>query len=272
MVCPKSCHASPNDDSHVLIFLDDTSLLSRRAEELTLTSLGRLSASIAHEIRNPLAAIRYSAQLLAESESMDATDQRMVEIINNHCIRLNEIIENILQLSRRERSRPETLDLDSWAHSFVEEYRQGNDIGADSLRVITNSPLPVAAVADPQQLQQVVWNLVQNALRYGRMPGEPARVMVVTRQGEHGVPVLEVIDRGPGIPPKIAAQIFEPFYTTHEYGTGLGLYLARQMSEANQAALQYIRVAGGGSCFRLVLTPPARNPADVGEPTRTAAR
>jgi len=270
-VVPRFTRLAPNDDSHVLIFLDDTSLLSRRAEELTLTSLGRLSASIAHEIRNPLAAIRYSAQLLAESKSMDSTDQRMVEIINNHCIRLNEIIENILQLSRRERSRPETLDLGHWAQVFVEEYSQGNDLGADSLRAIASSGTPVAAVADPQQLQQVVWNLVQNALRYGRLPGEPARVMVVTRQGEHGVPILEVIDRGPGIAPKVAAQIFEPFYTTHEYGTGLGLYLARQMSDANQAALEYVRVAGGGSCFRLVLTPPARSPTDSTETAQTTA-
>jgi two-component system sensor histidine kinase PilS (NtrC family) len=257
-VVPRFSRLAPNDDSLVLIFLDDTSLVSRRAEELTLSSLGRLSASIAHEIRNPLAAIRYSAQLLAESTDMNPTDLRMVEIINNHCSRLNEIIENILQLSRRERSRPETLNLGDWSHSFVEEYRQGNDLGADSLRVIDNSPAPVAAVADPQQLQQVIWNLVQNALRYGRMPGEPARVMVVVRHGEHGVPILEVIDRGPGIAPKVAAQIFEPFYTTHEYGTGLGLYLAKQMAEANQAVLEYVRVAGGGSCFRLVLTPPVR--------------
>lgn len=264
-VVPRFSRLAPNDDSHVLIFLDDTSLLSRRAEELTLSSLGRLSASIAHEIRNPLAAIRYSAQLLAESHDLGATDQRMVEIINNHCVRLNEIIENILQLSRRERSRPETLDLGRWAQDFVEEYLQGNDLGSDTLRVISNGNEPVAAVADPQQLQQVVWNLVQNALRYGRMPGEPARVMVVARHGEHGVPILEVIDRGPGIAPKVAAQIFEPFYTTHEYGTGLGLYLARQMSEANQAALEYVRVAGGGSCFRLVLTPPARGPGDVSQ-------
>jgi len=254
-VVPRFTRLAPNDDSHVLIFLDDTSLLSRRAEELTLSSLGRLSASIAHEIRNPLAAIRYSAQLLAESRTMDGADQRMVEIINNHCVRLNEIIENILQLSRRERSRPETLDLGDWAQDFVEEYRQGNDLGADSLRAIASNGVAVVALADPQQLQQVVWNLVQNALRYGRLPGEPARVMVVARQGEHGVPILEVIDRGPGIAPKVAAQIFEPFYTTHEYGTGLGLYLAKQMSEANQAALEYVRVAGGGSCFRLTLTP-----------------
>jgi len=262
-VVPRFTRLAPNDDSHVLIFLDDTSLLSRRAEELTLTSLGRLSASIAHEIRNPLAAIRYSAQLLAESQTMDSTDRRMVEIINNHCIRLNEIIENILQLSRRERSRPETLDLAHWAQSFVEEYKQGNDIGSDTLRAVANSDVEVAAVADPQQLQQVIWNLVQNALRYGRMPGQSARVLVVARRGEHGVPILEVIDRGPGIAPKVAAQIFEPFYTTHEYGTGLGLYLARQMSEANQAALEYVRVPGGGSCFRLLLTPPARSPADT---------
>ena len=254
-VIPRFSRLAPNDDSLVLIFLDDTSLVSRRAEELTLSSLGRLSASIAHEIRNPLAAIRYSAQLLAESESMDATDQRMVEIINNHCVRLNEIIENILQLSRRERSHPETLDLGRWAQGFVDEYKQGNDLGNDTLRVVVGATTTVAAVADPQQLQQVAWNLVQNALRYGRLPGEPARVMVIVRNGEHGEPILEVTDRGPGIAPKVAAQIFEPFYTTHEYGTGLGLYLARQMAEANQSSLEYVRVAGGGSCFRLVLTP-----------------
>jgi two-component system sensor histidine kinase PilS (NtrC family) len=261
-VIPRFSRLAPNDDSHVLIFLDDTSLVSRRAEELTLSSLGRLSASIAHEIRNPLAAIHYSAQLLAESTDMNDTDLRMVEIINNHCSRLNEIIENILQLSRRERSRPETLDLSQWVHHFVTEYRQGNDLGSDILRAVSGGE-PVAAVADPQHLQQVIWNLVQNALRYGRLPGEPARVMLVARHSEVGIPILEVIDRGPGIPPKVAAQIFEPFFTTHEYGTGLGLYLARQMTEANQAALEYVRVAGGGSCFRISLTPPARSTSAV---------
>jgi two-component system sensor histidine kinase PilS (NtrC family) len=259
-VVPRFTRLAANDDSHVLIFLDDTSLVSRRAEELTLASLGRLSASIAHEIRNPLAAIRYSAQLLAESRVLDEGDARMVEIINNHCGRMNEIIENILQLSRRDRSRPETLDLNAWALAFVEEYTEGNDLGADSLRAIVQ-PQAVAAVADPQHLQQVAWNLVQNALRYGRMPGEPARVMVIARNAsEVGPPLLEVVDRGPGIPSKVAAQIFEPFYTTHEYGTGLGLYLARQMCEANQAALEYVPVAGGGSCFRITLTPSARGP------------
>ena len=221
-----------------------------------MSSLGRLSASIAHEIRNPLAAISYSAQLLAESEELSDADKRMVEIINNHCSRVNEIVENILQLSRRERSRPESLDLSLWAQHFVEEYKTGNDIGQDQLRAVTQGR-HVEALADPQQLQQVVWNLVQNALRYGRLPGEPARVSVVPRMAtDKGPPLIEVIDRGPGIPAKVAAQIFEPFFTTHEYGTGLGLYLARTMCDANQATLEYVPVAGGGSCFRITLSGP----------------
>jgi two-component system sensor histidine kinase PilS (NtrC family) len=255
-VIPRFTRLASNDDNNVLIFLDDTSLVSRRAEELTLSSLGRLSASIAHEIRNPLAAISYSAQLLAESEELSEADKRMVEIINNHCSRVNEIVENILQLSRRERSRPESIDLSLWAQHFVEEYKTGNDLGEDQLRAVTQTR-HVEALVDPQQLQQVLWNLVQNALRYGRLPGEPARVSVVPRMAtEKGPPLIEVVDRGPGIPSKVAAQIFEPFFTTHEYGTGLGLYLARTMCEANQATLEYVPVAGGGSCFRITLPGP----------------
>ncbi len=254
-VIPRFTRLAPNDDTNVLIFLDDTSLLSRRAEELTLSSLGRLSASIAHEIRNPLAAIRYSAQLLAESPELGAEDKRLVDIVNNHCTRANDVVENILQLSRRERSRPESLDLNAWVLAFVEDYKQSNDLGADHLRAVTQNRI-IEAMVDPQHLQQVIWNLVQNALRYGRQPNEPARVSVVARLAtDKGPPLIEIIDRGPGIPPKVAAQIFEPFYTTHEYGTGLGLYLAKQMSEASQAALEYVPVAGGGACFRVTLTP-----------------
>jgi two-component system sensor histidine kinase PilS (NtrC family) len=256
-VIPRFSRMAPNDDTHILIFLDDTSLLSRRAEEMTLASLGRLSASIAHEIRNPLAAIRYSAQLLAESEEMNEEDRRLVEIVNNHCTRANEVIENILQLSRRERSRPESIDLNAWALAFVEEFKQSNDLGNDNLRAITQNR-QIEAMVDPQHLQQVVWNLVQNAIRYGREPGSIARVVVVARMAtDKGPPVLEVVDRGPGIPAKVAAQIFDPFFTTSEDGTGLGLYLARQMCESSQATLEYVPVAGGGACFRITLSPAA---------------
>lgn len=254
-VIPRFSRMTANDDTHVLIFLDDTSLLSRRAEEMTLSSLGRLSASIAHEIRNPLAAIRYSAQLLAESENLHEEDRRLVDIVNNHCTRANEVVENILQLSRRERSRPESIDVNAWALAFVEDYKQSNDLGQDHLRAITQNRR-VEAMVDPQHLQQVVWNLVQNALRYGREPCAAARVVVVARLAtDKGPPLLEVVDRGPGIPQKVAAQIFDPFFTTSEYGTGLGLYLAKQMCESSQASLEYVPVAGGGACFRITLAP-----------------
>jgi two-component system sensor histidine kinase PilS (NtrC family) len=257
-VIPRFVRLGAGDADNVIIFLDDTSLLSRQAEQLTLSSLGRLSASIAHEIRNPLAAISYSAQLLAESEDIPEPDQRLVDIVRAQCQRVNAIVENILQLSRRERSRPEPVDVAQWVVSFVEEYRGTHPMEQDELRAITGArALP--ALVDVSQLQQVVWNLVHNARRYGRLPDEPARIAVVARRvADDGPPVIEVVDRGPGIPARVASQIFEPFYTTNEHGTGLGLYIARQLCEANQGALEYVPVAGGGSCFRVTLQPATR--------------
>jgi two-component system sensor histidine kinase PilS (NtrC family) len=159
------------------------------------------------------------------------------------------MVENILQLARREPSRPERVELCNWVAGFVEEFRNSHDMGNDELRAVVLDH-PTHVVADPGHLHQVVWNLVQNALRYGRLPEQPGRVTVQAREIQ-GTPVLEVVDRGPGIPAKIAEHIFEPFFTTHEFGTGLGLYLARQMCEANQALLDYQSVPGGGSCFRV---------------------
>lgn len=255
-VIPRFTRMAANDDENVLIFLDDTSLVSRRAEQLTLASMGRLAASIAHEIRNPLAAISYSAQLLAESESLDEADRRMIEIIRNHAGRVNEIVENILHLARRERSMPESIDLVLWADRFIADFKATIDIGANSL-VCKPQKARVETLVDPKQLHQVVWNLVQNALRYGHAPGDPARISLIVRQStDRGLPMLDVVDRGPGIPSKVAAQIFEPFFTTHELGTGLGLYLAREMCIANLASLEYLPIAGGGSCFRITFTPP----------------
>ncbi|WP_395792393.1 ATP-binding protein [Aquimonas sp.] len=251
-VIPRFAKLSASDGL-VLIFLDDATLVSRRAEELTLSTLGRLSASIAHEVRNPLAAISYSAQLLEESPDLPATDRRLVEIILSHCQRMNGIIENVLNLSRRERSRPEQVDLSVWVQGFVDDYLASHVLERDQL-IAAPPNRRLYAVVDPAQLHQAVTVLVTNALNYGRTPGQPARVTVSARQPlDYGPPVVEVTDRGPGIPAKVAANIFEPFFTTHEHGTGLGLYIARQLCEANQAALEYISVPAGGACFRITL-------------------
>ncbi len=241
-------------DELTLIFLDDTSLLSRRAEELTLTTLGRLSASIAHEIRNPLAAISHSAQLLRESHIEPESDHRLVEIINSQCQRMDGIVQNVLGLARRDRSRPEALELGAWAQHFVADFQHSQPDQHDQLKVIAPA-IALRAMMDPQQLQQVVTVLVQNALAYGRMPAEPARVtLVVHNDSEGGGPMLDVVDRGPGIPPSVAEHLFQPFFTTSEHGTGLGLYIARQLCEANQASLDFIPLPGGGCCFRIAMT------------------
>ena len=237
-----------------LVFLDDSSVVSRRAESLTLTALGRFSASLAHEIRNPLAAINYAVQLLEESKSIIDGDRRLLQIIHQQCQRTNGIVESVLGLARRERAKPEHADLNTYVRRFVDEYQQSMSIETDSLETVIGAKA-VPALVDLRHLQQIITVLVQNALNYGRLPGESARVRIRVFQIENR-PMIDVLDRGPGIPEGVAAQLFRPFYTTSEHGTGLGLYIARELCRANQANLEYVPVPGGGSCFRITLPGP----------------
>jgi two-component system sensor histidine kinase PilS (NtrC family) len=166
---------------------------------------------------------------------------------------MNGIVQNILGLARRERSQAEPLELVAFIRQFVDEYRTNHPLETDVLQAVHSTPT-LMTIADPQHLHQVLTILVQNALHYGREPGKPAQVTVAARaDGAHGAPLLEVIDRGPGIPPRVMEQIFAPFFTTSEYGTGLGLYIARQLCEANQCALAVEPVPAGGCCFRITL-------------------
>jgi two-component system sensor histidine kinase PilS (NtrC family) len=238
-------------DKLFLIFLDDSRIYSGRAEELTLFTLGRLSASIAHEIRNPLAAINYSTQLLEESPDLAETDRRLLEIIHAQCTRMNAIVQNILGLARRDRTQAEPVELVAFTRQFVNDYRESHPLETDILKA-SDAGKRVVALVDPQHLHQVLTILVHNALTYGRQPGKPAQVTVGACVDRHtGAPLVEVVDRGPGIPPRVAQQIFTPFFTTSEHGTGLGLYIAMQLCEANQSVLAYDPVPGGGACFRI---------------------
>jgi two-component system sensor histidine kinase PilS (NtrC family) len=243
-------------DKLFLIFLDDSRIYSGRAEELTLFTLGRLSASIAHEIRNPLAAISYSTQLLEESDGISEPDRRLLEIIHSQTTRMNGIVQNILGLARQEHSQTESVELVAFTRSFVHDYRESHPLETDVLQAVDEATRVVALV-DPQHLHQVLTALVHNALTYGRTPGQPAQVTVaVRRDGAQGLPVVEVIDRGPGIPARVVEQIFTAFFTTSDHGTGLGLYIARQLCEANQCVLGYEPVPAGGSCFRILIPAP----------------
>ncbi len=242
------------DSETSLIFLDDATVVSRRAESLTLAALGRFSASLAHEIRNPLAAINYAVQLLEESRNIIDGDRRLLQIIHQQCQRTNGIVESVLGLARRERANPEHVDLNGYVRRFIDEYQQSLSIETDTLEAVIGVK-PVLALMDLRHLQQVLTVLVQNALNYGRLPGEPARVRMRVFQADHR-PMIDVMDRGPGIPEAVASQLFRPFFTTSEHGTGLGLYIARELCRANQATLEYVPVPGGGSCFRITLPGP----------------
>jgi two-component system, NtrC family, sensor histidine kinase PilS len=256
-VIPRLAKIGTHADVRVLIFLEDETQLSRRAEELTLTSLGRLSASIAHEVRNPLGAISNAAQLLAESEQMSDMDRQLVDIINGQCKRMNGIVENVLQLSRRERSRPEEVMLKTWMEEFVRDFKQSLPTGHKPIRTSIERD-DLRAMIDPSQLTQACWNLLRNAVAYGVRPGVEQDVSIRVRsQGDQPGAMIEIIDRGPGIPEKLQVNLFQPFFTTRADGTGLGLYICKELLEANQASIEYVNVPTGGSCFRIRMTAPA---------------
>lgn len=234
-----------------LIFLEDASVMAQQAQQMKLASLGRLTASIAHEIRNPLGAISHAGQLLSESPQLDIADKRLTEIIQKQSRRVNTIIENVLQLSRRERSNPQTLDLKPWLESFVQEFTNIQRIDPRDITVDINPP-DTQVLIDPTQLQQVLTNLCENALRHCSTAETSPKVDLhggVMR--ESGGPFLDVQDHGSGISPENAEHIFEPFFTTESTGSGLGLYIARELCEINRARLNYIPVKHGGACFRI---------------------
>jgi two-component system, NtrC family, sensor histidine kinase PilS len=241
--------------SDILIFVEDNRLLSQEAQQLKLASLGRLTASIAHEVRNPLGAISHAAQLLFESPGAASADRRLGEIIQNHSRRVNHIIENVLQLSRRKTALAESIDLAEWLNDFVQEYHQSKR--AEIKLEFTDRILKTRV--DPSQLQQVLTNLCDNGLRYSlEKTGRESLCLVAGIDLESELPYIEVIDDGPGVAEDDIQQIFEPFFTTASTGSGLGLYISRELCEANQATLDYKRTTEGKSCFRINFAHPDR--------------
>jgi two-component system, NtrC family, sensor histidine kinase PilS len=241
----------------VLIFLEDTSLLEEKVQQSKLAALGRLSASIAHEIRNPVGAMSHAAQLLGESPHVSPEDQRLTHIIRSNGERVSGIIENVQRLSRREEAHLERLPLAAWTQEFHEEFCETMQWPTTRLQLTSSTP-EVEVRVDPEQLRQIVWNLCENALKHAI--GEAAELSVELRYGRMLVndrPFLEVADRGPGVASEHAERMFEPFYSGGR-GTGLGLFLARELAQTNGATLLYEARPGGGSIFRLVFADPRR--------------
>ena len=238
-------HAGESGD--VLIYIEDMGRIQQQAQQIKLAALGRLTANIAHEIRNPLSAISHAAELLREEKEPQG-QARLSRIINDNAQRLERLVRDVLELGRRDRALQEPIRLAGFLESFLDELamRGQTDRGIFALGIDDDMVL----IFDRTHLNQVLWNLLSNALRY--CSGIPGAVRIVARN--HPVPgrlELHIIDDGAGVDEETRGKIFEPFFTTHGKGTGLGLYVARELCEANDAQLEWIG-NNPGAHFRIV--------------------
>ncbi len=249
----RQMHAAPT-----IVILENLSRVNQKAQQMKLASLGRLTASIAHEIRNPLAAISQAGELLAEM-GVHSDQRALLDMIQKQSNRMNRMIEDILQLSRRSTSRPQSIALVEWVQEFMKnfipnstEMIQAQNYSADQLylEVQATREDDHNIVFDPMQLQQVMTNLVNNGLHHGAKVHTKPRIYLRIKTLESGLVMLDVMDQGAGIPQQAMSSLFEPFFTTESGGTGLGLYLSRAFCEANGASLWCIPQAYG-ACFRI---------------------
>jgi len=235
----------------VLILLEDATRIRDQAQQIKLAALGRLSASIAHEIRNPLSAITHAGQLLAESPGLDPQDRKLIDIVQRHGARINTIVRDVLDLSRGA-AHPQVFLLLPWLEQSIAQYRESHPQRLASLHCEPN----LIARFDPHHLSQVVFNLLDNAWLHGTRNDQPPRVRIAAYPFYTQGGALEISDDGPGVAAEIVEQLFEPFFTTEAQGTGLGLYLARELCTYNQAKLTYHPSDGGGALFRITFVAP----------------
>lgn len=241
-------------DDRTVIFLQDVTEIENRAQQLKLASMGRLTASIAHEVRNPLSAISHAASLMKE-DVQEKTQLRLLSIVSDNVVRLNRMIEDILKLSRKAHSQHEPLALAAFLAELLAEFNETHTVRPGLISVIATGTHRVRF--DPLHLREVIVNLLSNALRYAS--GRDGSIVVHAVTSQRNRLELHVRDDGPTIAPEVRAHLFEPFYTTSSKGTGLGLYVARELCLNNGAMLDYeYRVDGfadaGEPSGRFVIT------------------
>lgn len=229
-----------------VIVLEDLQRIQAEAQQVKLAALGRLTANIAHEVRNPLSAISYATELLHE-EARDAGPLRLLQIILDNTARLNRIVQDVMQLNRRDRAQPETLDASRLLPTFLDSLAEVEQVAPRVFAV--GLPAQANIVFDRGHFEQVLWNLCHNALRHSRR--EEGSVCLRGLRDSGGRLTLEIDDDGPGVAQAEISRLFEPFYTTDSKGTGLGLYIARELCLANDAKLEYRRGDRGGACFSI---------------------
>ena len=234
-----------------VVFLEDASRIRSQAQQMKLVALGRLTASIAHEIRNPLSSINHAAELLEEDSKRSVEDARLLTIIQDNAHRLDRLVEEVLYLNRRDRAHPEAIDMQTFLTRFVSDFSANEKRPLDAFALAIEPQL--APQFDRAHLDQVMWNLVRNAARFATMQPQSVRLSVVSRGAQV---IAEIQDDGPGVATEALPHLFEPFFTTDSQGTGLGLYIARELADVNGAVLEHVidnAPTGGGARFRLTM-------------------
>ena len=246
----------PTRTAGAMILLQDMTELEREAQNMKLAALGRLTANLAHEIRNPLAAIQQAAALL-EEEPSTPTMARLTRIIDDNSKRLNGLVEDVLSLNRRDRMQQESIPVEMFLRDFLAQCAQAERLPPGVIRL--SAPAHLRVRFDRLHLTQILWNLIRNAWRYcTREPGSiELRVYAV-----EGAVLIDVFNNGEPVSPEMQQRLFEPFYTTDSRGTGLGLYIARELAEANGGTLRYVDKAGG-ALFRVSCVPDTEETAEL---------
>jgi len=231
-------HLEHGGRASTIIFLEDFRAAAQQAQQLKFASLGRLTASIAHEIRNPLGAISHASELLEEIRDADNITNRLTQIIATQVKRVNRIVESVLQLSRQGKHHPQKLELGSWLQEFIAQYSQGRTSPADIYLDIRTPASEV--IFDPVHLQQVLTNLLDNALRHSfAATGTASAHILVAKLADENLINMDIIDQGEGVPEADRSKLFEPFFSTSSGGSGLGLFIARELCTINYATIKY---------------------------------
>ncbi|MCB1584155.1 MAG: HAMP domain-containing sensor histidine kinase [Marinicella sp.] len=216
-----------------VLFIEDSTFLKKAAQQLNLASLGKMSSSIAHEIRNPLAAISTAAELLVDSPELKEQDKQICEIIVNQTRRANHIIEDILEMSRRKTAKPEMLPLFQYLNNAKKQMVEQKLVDENQIQMVVSKNTLINF--DPDHLEQVIWNLASNAIKHGN-----DNELQMTVHGHK----LDFKNKGEAFDEGKISNLFEPFFTTHNRGTGLGLHICRQLCHDNHAELNYHHING----------------------------
>ena len=228
-----------------VLVLEDMTRINEQAQQIKLAALGRLTANIAHEIRNPLAAISHAAEILQEDNDGDRGHQRLLEIIAQNTQRINRLVTDVMSLNRRDRSVTERIVLDVFLSEFIDEfcYAQALDRAVFRLDLFADAFI----CFDRGHLHQVMTNLCLNALRHSQQRVGSVKVAI---QHDNAMMEIHIMDDGAGVAEKNMARLFEPFFTTESSGTGLGLYISKELCHANAAYLDCVSTGKGGH-FRI---------------------